>query len=136
MSLTSILVGAHFRPPAKLLLEHLPSGTPVLLEPEPDNPYDENAVKVWLAPGEIPASEYDELREALVGFGTSLDEILATDRVHLGYVAASGGKPLAIARERREGLVGNEEVTAAGLASAKASLTFAPDGELLLEIGA
>ena len=128
-TLISLLVGAHFRPPAKLLLGHLPSGARVTLEPEPDNPYDEHAVKVWISPDEIPATEHEALAAELPGFGMSLEELLATSRVHLGYVAASDGKPLAIGRERRAGLVGNREVAGAK----EAKMEFGADVYLVVE---
>ena len=43
------IVGTHFHPPAKLLLTKLPVGTPLILSPTPDNPYDSNAIEILLA---------------------------------------------------------------------------------------
>ena len=42
------LVGAHFRPPAKALIQSLPVGQVLRLSREPDNQYDTNAIQVWL----------------------------------------------------------------------------------------
>ena len=86
----------HFRPPAKALLAHLPSGTKLTLVREPENPYDENAVAVFCAPAQdIPASEHAALDGELAEYGTDWDSVAAESAVHLGYLAATGGKPLA-----------------------------------------
>lgn len=92
--LTSLLVGMHFRPPAKTLLASLPAGTRLRLEAEPGNPYDENAIAVLLDSAELPESQHPTLEQALPANGSSLEEVLAQRWWHLGYVAASGGKPL------------------------------------------
>lgn len=94
-TLTSLLVGAHFRPPAKQVLANLPSGAELVLSPEPENPYDPNALRVLVWPGEIPEVMHSSLDEALQGTGHDLGELLASEEPFwLGYVAASGGKPL------------------------------------------
>ena len=133
--LVSLLVGAHFRPPAKLIIEALRAGTPLVLIPEPENPYDTNAIRVELPAGSIPESQHDQLRAALPSMGFDLDELLASpDRLFLGYVAASGGKPLAQA-----GLTqGNIEFAKAiGLDwPASARLGFLPDGRATLTLEA
>ena len=49
------LVGAYFRPPAQQLLRHLPSGTELVLEPEPENPHDPNAIAVYTRSSSIPS---------------------------------------------------------------------------------
>lgn len=51
--LTAPIVGMHFRPPAKEVVNLLPPGTRVLLRREPSNEYDEFAVQVLL-PGFRP----------------------------------------------------------------------------------
>lgn len=95
-TITSLLVGAHFRPPAKQVLECLPSGAGLILLPEPENPYDEFALKVLVWPGEIPEVMRGDLDAKLQGTGTDLGDLLASEEpLWLGYVAASGGKPLA-----------------------------------------
>lgn len=108
MPLITLLVGSHFHPPAKLLLEHLPVGTPVRLRPEPDNPYDPLAIQVLLDPRNIPESQFDELELALPGMGSDMESLLAQDFILLGHSAKSGGKPI-IERGDPE-CVGNSEI--------------------------
>lgn len=90
--LTIPLVGAHFRPPAKLVLECLPSGTRLWLEAEIDNPYDPLAIKVLLKPSEIPASQHPRLDEDLPKSGHDLQTLLDSDHVWLGFLARTTQK--------------------------------------------
>lgn len=110
-SLLTLLVGSHFVPPAKALLSNLPRGISLLLEHDPGNPYDENAVKVLLWPAAIPAMVYEELELALPGMGSSLEEVLASpEGLMLGHLAKSGGGPLLKYLAAQGGdLVGNVE---------------------------
>jgi hypothetical protein len=80
------LVGMHFRPPAKAILAALPMGFPLQLRPEPSNPYDPNAIAVWVS-GESLKPFYDELELSVPGYGTPWEEFLATPEWHLGYMA-------------------------------------------------
>lgn len=131
--LTSLLVGMHFHPPAKLLLASLPAGASLQLQREPDNPYDENAISVWLSPGEIPESQHSKLDEELGGFGFDLAEILQGEALMLGHVAATGGKPL-----KGTSYAGNLEVLELlgerGLDQLEVKLGFSPEGKPLLHI--
>lgn len=104
------LVGARQRPPAQALLEALPAGAQLGLQPEPENPYDSSAVRVMVGPEEISWSQ--ELEEKLEGYGFTREELEAVELIQLGYLAASGGKPLEKARQAVDGagLVGNAEV--------------------------
>lgn len=78
------IVGAHFRPPARLLLEHLRPGTELQLQAEPTNPYDENAIRVLLQSSDLPqAEEFWSLCEA--NFGITQEDLAAAP-VHLGYI--------------------------------------------------
>lgn len=89
------LVGSYHRPPANGVISVLPLGARLRLKPEPDNPYDQQAIQVWVGTEEIPTSQYDRLAEAVDGYGFSLEEILARDEWWLGYIANSpktGGK--------------------------------------------
>lgn len=96
MGLKTILVGSHFVPPAKLLLQALPSEARVELRPEPDNPYDPLAIKVFVDPSEINADALRLLEEPLAASGFSIDEVVNSPEVIcLGHVAATDGKPLA-----------------------------------------
>ena len=111
--LISPIVGSHFAPPAKILLEHLPAGASLLLEPEPDNPYDENALLVLVDPAALPESQYPELELKLPGMGHSLEELLSSGKnLVLGHVAASGGKPLLKAAAKGKAYVGTLEFLA------------------------
>jgi hypothetical protein len=83
------LVGAHFRPPAKALLASLPAGHPLELRPEPQNPYDPNAVAVWLDTKTLPAEAREELVETLEGTGFDLESMDEQRDFHVGYMAAA-----------------------------------------------
>ena len=81
------LVGSHFRPPAKALLASLPAGHPLELRPEPSNPYDPNAVAVWLDAHTLPQEAKEELVHTLEGSGFDLDDIHEQRDFHVGYMA-------------------------------------------------
>ena len=80
------IVGAHFRPPAKTVLFNLPVGTELELIPEPTNPYDANAIAVHLRPENIPEEVREDLDNALANNASSMDQPLAMETVHLGYI--------------------------------------------------
>lgn len=84
-----LIVGSHFRPPAKLLLSSVPTGTALSLELEPDNAYDPQAVKVLLDPSAVPAGQRDNLTPALEGYGTNWEDLLANGPRHVGYVQST-----------------------------------------------
>jgi hypothetical protein len=86
----STLVGMHFRPPAKAVLEHLPAGAHFELIPEPENPYDEFAIKVLVSPEEVPESEHEALADDMVSYGCDITEFFEGGQFHLGYI---GSKP-------------------------------------------
>lgn len=143
--LVSILVGAHFVPPAKVLLEHLPGGAALRLVPVEDNPYDEHAVEVWVdGLGEaVPEGQRAELGAKLPGMGYELAEVLASEAgFRLGHVAASDGKPINKALIVRADLVGNREFralavkTPGGWAGLRATLGFDGAGLVLVEVEA
>lgn len=134
--LNSPLVGMHFRPPAKAVLAHLPSGSKLLLIPEPDNPYDEKAIKVLVEPGEVPESEYDALQADMDGMGFQIEDVLQLKAdvkapIHLGYIADSKGKVV----QARLDKTGNAEIAAAVIGAdtawqdIRASLGFEGDGK-------
>lgn len=85
--LTGLMVGMFHRPPAKDVLNSLPVGTKLWLQREPDNAYDENAVKVLL-PGFGPGGEHADLRAGLEATGKWGEEMF-TDPLHLAYVDSS-----------------------------------------------
>lgn len=82
--------GSHFYPPSKGLLPVLATGCVLELEREPLNPYDINAVKVYVKP--VDALRGDQANRemiefALAGFGRDIDEWEDLDRQMLGHVA-------------------------------------------------
>lgn len=83
---TMPIVGAFYRPPAKILLDHLPVGQPLTLSAEPDNQYDPNAVAVWLNAVELPLAAQESLEQVLPQFGFSIDQVLSQGFWHLGYI--------------------------------------------------
>jgi hypothetical protein len=138
--ITAPLVGMHFRPPAKAVLAHLPSGASLILVPEPENPYDEKAIKVLVSPDQVPASQYDGLAADLVGMGLDLDEVLQTksevkEPIWLGFIADSDGKVC----KQRPVPTGNREVgallTESGMDRLVCTLAFEPDGKPVVQVG-
>ena len=110
------IVGAHFRPPAKAILECLPAGSALSLRPEPDNPFDSNAVQVIVQGAVLqglPAIIQNRLDDLAGMYGSDLASILAATEWHLGYV------PRALAISLAPALAGNE---------IEASLTFSASG--------
>ena len=106
--LKTLLVGSHFVPPAKILLEHLKGGTPLTLVREPENPYDDHAVKVYCKPSDVPLSQREELALKLPGTGNDWEEMLASNApVCLGHLSSNNGKPILKARLVDPELVGN-----------------------------
>ena len=107
-----LLVGMHFNPPAKIVLQALPSGAKVELRPELTNPYDENAVEVWVSPGEIEEAVLKLNATKLMDSGFDVDEIMKGDALRLGHIGASGKKPILKAALTVAGLQGNVEFLA------------------------
>jgi hypothetical protein len=134
-SLVTPLVGSHFHPPAGLVLQHLPAGAQLVLEPEPSNPFDAKAIRVLCSPEAIPAGQHQGLDQALGGAGFTLGELLAIGTGHgsgqspliwLGFVPDSDGKMC-----KAKGLPGNREVgeiIGAG-PQWEATLDFDPEGK-------
>lgn len=82
------LMGAHFRPPAKALIQALPSDHPLSLRPEPTNPYDPNAVAVWLDASTIDEDTLaQELAFTLPPQGQDVEALLDQRWWQLGYLA-------------------------------------------------
>lgn len=130
LTLICPLVGAHFRPPAKQILAHLPAGAGLILEPEPENPFDPQAVKVSVPVTAIPESEFPALAQELPEAGLTLEQLMSGGTVWLGYIAKSSGKPLTQAQQSEPSLVGNAEVAevTAQRGPGSARLAFGPDG--------
>lgn len=80
------IVGTFFRPAGKIILQELASGASLELVPEPDNPYDANAVRVMVKASFLPAIGTPGLQTALEGYGLDPEEVLTRD-FFLGYIA-------------------------------------------------
>lgn len=122
------LVGMHFRPPAKAILQGLPSGCPLLLEREPSNAYDTSAIKVLVAQdtlSALPQDNKDFIGTTASGYGFDLDTILdgQTDW-QLGYIAgkSSQNEAAEIAPWLDQGYV------------VDCSLDFAPNGSPIVRL--
>ncbi len=122
VALTGLLVGMHFRPPAKEVLAALPAGTTLWLQREPDNPYDENAVKVLL-PGFGPEGEHADLRAGLEATGKWGEEMF-TDPLHLAFVDST---KTGMAKIFAEAMIEHAGDDASVMV--KGNLTFALDGK-------
>lgn len=92
------IVGAYYRRrdtlnpvPAVTLLETLPLGTPLRLQAEPENRFDQNAIRVLLAGADIPreGASHEALEANLPDEGFELAELCARDEIHLGYIPAT-----------------------------------------------
>lgn len=136
-NIVGLLVGVHFHPPAKILLEALPGGALLALTPEPENEYDPNAIKVSISPEAFPESTYEFLSENLPSGGLTLEQFMSGGEFMLGHVGKSGGKPLDKARiawpEMAASLVGNSEFLDGMKDSQhRAELGFGPTGDPLI----
>ncbi len=92
------IVGAHFRPPAKAILECLPAGALLSIEPEPDNMFDHNAIKVTVPQttlAGLPEASLAKLAATLPLFGSDLETVLAAPEHHLGYIPRERAAQLA-----------------------------------------
>lgn len=107
---TTLIVGAHFRPPAKQILAIIPGGARVTLEEDNENAYDSSAVKVFLPLDQIPDSQMAGLAEELPNSGLTLEQLMSSGPVWLGYLPATEGKPLAKAKLTEPELIGNQQV--------------------------
>lgn len=86
------LVGMRFHPPATAILQCLPAGAPLVLVPEPENPYDANAIAVRVATAAVPLDQHPKLALTLGGFGYDLDQFLAEPEWDLGHVKANNNQ--------------------------------------------
>lgn len=88
------IVGAFYRPPAKLILEHLALDTPLYLEAEPTNAYDVNAIAVYLCTHDIPAASLKALEPLLPSCGHSVESLEDMQTIHVGYIPKELAKVL------------------------------------------
>ena len=83
----SLIVGAWHHPPAQAILDYLTYNAELLLRAEPQNPYDPNAIQIWVPRSAIEKIDLkDELDSRLRDFGTNLPELLKESMWHLGYI--------------------------------------------------
>lgn len=125
-TLAAPIVGMRFHPPAEGVLQLLGAETPLLLVPEPENPYDEKAVKVLVEAKEmLRGSPSATVADVLAPYGFDYEELERQGRVMLGYLARED----TVAKMGRvaAGLASNADVLAAfgpSLADAGATLAF------------
>lgn len=80
------IVGAFYRPPAQILLNALPIGAQLTLFAEPTNPYDANAIAVWVSISAFTSATLASIEPALADCGLSLDALKEQAEWHLGYL--------------------------------------------------
>lgn len=85
------IVGMHFRPPAKSILQVLHMGCPLHVVPEPENSYDTNALRIEVASADIKEEMHDTLNTLAAGQGFTTEDILAQEYWQLGYIEAKNG---------------------------------------------
>lgn len=145
LKLTTPIVGVQFRPPSALLLRVLPIGHPLILEAEPDNEHDPDAIRVLLSHTTL---DLDNEQIAQILSNAHLSNQAATDDwvikqvLHLGYVARSGN-PRSCQIDNKPS-IGNTEIHNALIASSlvkplttwkhPATLTFSMSGQPLVEV--
>jgi hypothetical protein len=108
----SRLVGNNFRLAGSAVLPVLPLGQELILDPEPDNPYDPLAVKVCV---DMTGSPYSNAETGPI--------------IHLGYLPRSGTKTDTTHFGNKDALRIME-----GGPHWKAELTFSPEGNPLVRI--
>jgi hypothetical protein len=117
----SLIVGAHFRPPAKGLLTILPAGSKLVARREASNAYDANAIQVIWPTSGLDASSgiglsHEDVQSAVEGYGSSADEVFSAPEWHLGYVPRGEAANIAPLMDR------------AGVSELPGELTFAATG--------
>lgn len=113
----SPIVGNNFRFAGKLILPMLGEGHPLILDPEPDNKYDPDAIKVC-----VDMYSSKELEAMMNDAETPLI-------IHLGYIPKSGNKTDTTG-------IGNLQVLNIMQSGPDwwATLTFSPQGRPLVRI--
>lgn len=96
------IVGAHFRPPAKAIIAALPMGCPLTLVPEPSNPYDPNAIAVFVETGQIKSLSEEAKANLLglaAGMGHDWESLISPEAWHLGYIPKINAADIRMAEE-------------------------------------
>ena len=117
------IVGAFYRPPAKLVCELLSVGQELVLYAEPDNEHDTNAVAVWLMTDTIGEATKEALAERLPEHGLTLEQFLAQPEWHLGYIPKELAAQLKATGTVEDGLA--VPVTFSTLVTGKPAVHFA-----------
>lgn len=122
------LVGMRFNPPAEIIVGNVPRGTVLVIQPEPENPWDSAALKVLLDLRSLSVQVLTEhLAPALAERGSDIHEIMHQEGEFftLGHVGATGRGPCL-----KAGLPGNLEAKQAmdSMAAPKVTLAFMPSG--------
>src|SRR5689334_13633515 len=126
---SSPIVGAKYHPPATLVLSVLPANVELVLEPEPDNPHDENAVKVLVKTASLSTAARSAIEQELPGFGLEPHELWSQERLFLGYIPRTHNEPLA--RAFRDMAAAHSEPT---LPWATGSLDFDLTGRPIVKV--
>jgi hypothetical protein len=122
---TAPIVGMSFRPPAAEVMRNLPGGTELLIQRQPENPYDENACAVFLF-GFCEGGQHGELHSSLIEQQTDPDERAKyVDPLMLGFIDS---KKTGKAKELSQFLLGQE------IESIPSALSFSMDGKPQIEI--
>lgn len=138
----SPIVGAFFRPPAKTIVSLMQLGHELILDPEPDNEYDPNAIRVCvrLKSINIDEADYERVEDELMRFGASWKDLMKDEFgnevddpiFHLGYIPRSGAKTAKIDGEPS---IGNLDVmNIIRQPNWRATLTASPMGQPLVQI--
>jgi len=115
------LVGCRFYPPATSALQHTAAGSPIMILYEPGNPYDPDAIQVWLSTRLISPDGAEDCEAQ----GFDLAQAQEQDEcIQLGHIASSTG-----AICKKLGCPGNREVKQWFMENPEetGTLTFGPD---------
>lgn len=86
MSRTCTIVGMHFVPPAKFVIEALPAGSPLTVQHDPANAYSTFAVKVFCRPADIVWDPEGSLEMKVIGCGQDKQALLQQPLLMLGHI--------------------------------------------------
>jgi hypothetical protein len=92
MEYSAPIVGAHFRPPAKALLQALGLNQKLWLRHDPENEYSNEALAVHLRTEDISPAIHAEIELHCSGAGYDLAQIMEQSEWQLGYIAESSNK--------------------------------------------
>jgi len=101
-TMTYPIVGMKFRPPADTVVKTLRVKTPLTLMAEPMNPYDSNAIAVWVSLEHVNVAEVDRLTR-----GKDQSWWVGQHSLQLGYIPKEVAGHL-----RRKGFPTQHEINA------------------------